>query len=177
MQHSRDNSSASTPTSPAPRLPELRIPIADLVAWAGGLPDYEAGWFFRLVFTSAASEMQGYLRNSSNLWQLAGARRADFWESHKSGVLARFKSREVDGIEWLYFPPLLDLIHQQTEQLREWRAKRARAAHTHSLTDVGSKNQNQNLSECVKEPRPRTEAAKNAGNTRRTTPLDRLIGG
>jgi hypothetical protein len=153
-----------------PRLEWLKIPIADAQAWTSGLLDFEAGWFWKLLYSSAASEIQGYLVNSSNLWLIAGAKRSDYWERHKSGVLARFKSREVDGIEMLYFPRLLEIINDQKAQLRKYRAR------THSLTPVvDPKSQNQK-SECVEEPRAKKEAANNAGETRRPTPLDRLIG-
>ncbi|HUA15860.1 MAG TPA: hypothetical protein VMG31_11205 [Verrucomicrobiae bacterium] len=155
----------STPA--APRVSYLRIPIADMQGWITGLSDVESGWFVRLLISSAAAELQGYLPNSSNLWTIAGAKRSDFWQSHKSRVLACFEVRQVDGIEYLCFPPLLDLLNKQRSDLQKWRAR------SHSLTGVDSKDQKQKLSECVQKPRGKTETA-NAGN-RPNTPLERLF--
>jgi len=156
-------------TTAAPRVSYLRIPIADIQGWIAGLSDVETGWFLRLVFSSAAAERQGYLPISSDVWKVAGAKRSDYWDDHKSRVLACFNVRPIDGIEYLCFPPLLDLLNRQRNDLQKWRAR------SHSLTGVDSKNQKQKLSECVQKPRAKTETA-NAGNSRPGTPLDRLIG-
>ena len=83
------------------------------------------------LFFARAAERQGYLANSSNLWTIAGAKRRDFWESHKSRVLACFEVRDVDGTEYLCFPPLLKLINQQAAALQEARQTHAPHTHTH----------------------------------------------
>jgi len=179
MQHNSSEKCASTispiapaiPSTAAPRVPCLNIPIADAHGWVLGLTDYETGWFFRLLLSSAAAEPQGYLVNSSNLWRVAGARRPDFWESHKSNVLARFNSQEMDGRQMLWFPPRLEIIHNGSEKLRNYRARNA-----HSLTGIDPKNKNQKQSE--REPRAKSEEHENAATTdRRPTPRDRSIFG
>jgi len=164
------NTTKPASATASPRVAYLRLQIADVLGWIAGLSDVETGWFLRLVFSSAAAERQGYLPNSSSVWTIAGAKRSDFWDHHKSRVLACFEVRRMDGTEYLCFPPLLEIINQQSHDLQKWRAR------SHSLTGVDSKNQKQNQSECVKKPRTKTEAARNAGNTQRTTALDRLIG-
>jgi hypothetical protein len=173
LDSKEDNSAPSTalPSTMAPRVPELRIAIADALGWVSGLTDYETGWFFRLLFSSASADPQGYLQDSPNLWRVVGAHRPGYWESNKAGVLARFDRREVDGIRMLCFPPLLEIIHNGREKLQNYRAR------THSLTGVDPRNQNQKQSECAKKPCAKKEGVKNAGDTRRSTPLDRLIGG
>jgi hypothetical protein len=103
------------------RLTWIPIPI-DAKAWVSGLSDTETGWFWNLIFSSLAAEPQGYLPNSSNLWTIAGAKRSDFWESHKSRVLARFEVREMDGTRMLCFPPLVAIIGQQSRKLRKPRS-------------------------------------------------------
>jgi len=171
LQSKPEKSRPSTSSSPAagtPRVERLHIPIAELLGWISGLSDVDTGWFLRLLFNAAASERQGYLCDSPDLWRLAGARRSDFWESHKSSVLAGWKREEIDGIGWLHFPPLLTIINEGIAKLQNYRARS-----THSLTGVDLKNQKQNQSECVEEVRPKTEAAKNAD--RQPTLRDRSI--
>jgi hypothetical protein len=169
------STSASRPT--AARLDFLRIPIGLTHAWTAGLLDYEVGWFFNLIFSSAAAEPQGYLVDTSDLWRVAGARRSDFFDRNKSGVLARFKSREGDGIKWLYFPPLLEILNRQSADLRKWRNRKTESPPlTHSLPDVAFEDQSQNLSECVPEkPEQKPEATKNAAADRQPTSRNRSI--
>jgi len=66
--------------------------------------------------------MQGYLPITSNLWSIAGAKRSDFFESHKSRLLACFEVRKVGGKEVLYFPPLIESMRKQMKRLRNRRS-------------------------------------------------------
>jgi hypothetical protein len=149
------------------RLDWLPIPIANAKAWVSGLGDTETGWFWNLIFSSLAAELQGYLPNSSNLWTIAGAKRSDFWESHKSRVLARFEFREMDGTSMLCFPPLVEIVDQQSRKLRKPRSAL-------SLSSLKSNYENQK-----REREENRAQKKEAHHDNRATPkptgLDRLI--
>jgi hypothetical protein len=151
-----------------PRLSWVPIPISNAEAWVSDLSDYETGWFWKLIFSSLAAEPQGYLLDSSNLWTITGAKRSDFWESHKSRVLARFEVREMDGMRMRCFPPLVEIIEQQRRKLH-----RPRSAL--SLSSLDPKNQNQKQRE--REPRAKNEEPHESHTTRQPTPLDRFITG
>src|SRR6266496_5198429 len=88
-----------------------------------GLTDFQQAWFWNLLRASFfdQTEMQGYLPITSNLWSIAGAKRSDFFESHKSRLLACFEVRKVGEKEVLYFPALIELIVKQRRRLRSRR--------------------------------------------------------
>lgn len=80
--------------------------------------DFQRGWYMQLLLLSADnSERLGYLKLDSDLWKLAGAMRKDFFDSHKSVVLACFKTKEIDGEPWIYNERLLKTIEDQLQKL------------------------------------------------------------
>jgi len=88
-----------------------------------GLTDFQQAWFWNLLRASFfdQTEMQGYLPITSNLWSIAGAKRSDFFDSHKSRLLACFEVRKVGGKEVIYFPPLIQSMRRQLKRLRNRR--------------------------------------------------------
>jgi hypothetical protein len=84
-------------------------------AWQD-MADYERGWYIQLLLRCTRSERLGYLKMDSNLWTIAGAKRRDFFESHKSAVLACFKVREMEGHQWLYNDRLLSVMEDQSQK-------------------------------------------------------------
>jgi len=83
------------------------------------MQDFQQGWYINLLLRCTRSEPLGYLRMDSNLWTIAGARRRDFWESHKSAVLACFKVREMEGHRWIYNERLLSVMEVQSKKYRK----------------------------------------------------------
>lgn len=80
------------------------------------MTDFQRGWYIQLLLRCTRSERLGYLKMDSNLWTIAGAKRRDFFESHKSAVLACFKVREMEGHQWLYNDRLLSVMEDQSEK-------------------------------------------------------------
>ncbi len=172
LSYTTENPCASTAkiASPPPRLKDwLPIPI-DAKTWASDLSDYETGWFWSLIFSSLVAEPQGYLLNSSNLWTIAGAKRSDFWQSHKSRVLARFEVREVDGIQMLCFPPLVEIITVQIGKLRNHRPRAAPLSHSLD-SDPDLKKQGRGRANPAQTQEPPHESGAGGPST-----LDRLFG-
>jgi hypothetical protein len=96
--------------------------------WPTFRKDFQQAWFFNLVIASLKSEPQGYLDPRLDLWRLAGAHSERFWESgsprHKAAVLACFSEiAEINGVKYLYFPPLVDVVNQQTKKQLGYRAR------------------------------------------------------
>lgn len=85
-----------------------------------GLKDYQQAWFWNLLCASFDQQlMQGYLPVSSQLWKIAGAHCLDYWNQHKSEVLAAFEVRRLDnGKSVLFFQPLIDIMQVQAQRLR-----------------------------------------------------------
>lgn len=96
------------------------IPFDRTINPPSGLTDFQQAWFWNLLRASFFDqvEMQGYLPITSNLWSIAGAKRSDFFDSHKSRLLACFEVRKVGGKEVLYFPPLVESMRRQWKRLR-----------------------------------------------------------
>lgn len=84
-------------------------------AWQD-MTDFQRGWYIQLLLRCTRSERLGYLKMDSNLWTIAGAKRRDFFESHKSAVLACFKVREMEGHQWLYNDRLLSVMEDQSKK-------------------------------------------------------------
>jgi hypothetical protein len=72
----------------------------------------------------------------SNLWTIAGAKRKDYWESHKSTVLACFKVCEMEGHQWIYNERLL---HVMEEQSGKYYKNKKPPSNSPSLLDLDSK--------------------------------------
>ncbi|HKM99477.1 MAG TPA: hypothetical protein VJX23_03095 [Candidatus Binataceae bacterium] len=85
--------------------------------------DFQAAWFMNLFRASLQAEPQGYLDPRLPLGMIAGAHSGRFWESHKAAVLARFDIAERNGVKYLVFPPLLEVLNQQVKKQRTHRAR------------------------------------------------------
>lgn len=83
------------------------------------MQDFQRGWYIQLLLRCATSERPGYLRLDSNLGTIAGAKRSDFWETHKSRVLACFKVCLMDGEQWIFNPRLLKTLEEQTQKIEK----------------------------------------------------------
>jgi len=81
------------------------------------MKDFQRGWYMQLMLLCAVSQRPGYIASTERLWELAGAHRRDFWELHKSAVMACFKTRTIDGTEWIYNERLLHTIEHQHRKL------------------------------------------------------------
>ena len=81
------------------------------------MKDFQRGWYMQLMLLCAVSQRPGYIASTERLWELAGAHRRDFWDLHKSAVMACFKTRTIDGTEWIYNERLLHTIEHQHRKL------------------------------------------------------------
>lgn len=104
-------------------------------AW-NDMKDFQRGWYFQLLLRLTRSKPLGYLKMDSSLWTIAGARRNDFWESHKSAVLACFKVREMEGHQWIYNERLLSVMEEQSLKIKQ---KRSPPSDSVSVLEVVSK--------------------------------------
>jgi len=104
------------------------------------MKDYQRGWYFQLLIESCASPRPGYLRLDSNLWSIAGAKRRDFWESHKAAVLACFKVREMEGQSWLYNERMLHTIEHCSAALSNSLERKRGRAESISKSMKGNNN-------------------------------------
>src|SRR5438132_821199 len=81
-------------------------------AWRD-MKDYQRGWYAQMLLRSVRSERLGYLKLDGNLWRLAGAHSRAMWDQHSAAVMACFKSRQIDGTEWIYNQRLLRTMEEQ----------------------------------------------------------------
>jgi len=86
-------------------------------AWQD-MEDYQRGWYIQLLLRCTRSERLGYLRLDGQLWRVAGARTAQFWNNQNAAVMACFKIRQFDGQDWLYNSPLLKVMEKQSTKYR-----------------------------------------------------------
>jgi hypothetical protein len=90
--------------------------------------DYQRGQYMSLLIELADSVKLGYLPNDiEGLAKLAGAdhmRRA-FVQAWIEGGIVRtcFKTRTVDGVEWIYNEPLLEVIENQLKKTKGGRPR------------------------------------------------------
>src|SRR4051812_17590354 len=83
-------------------------------AW-NEMRDYQFAWYVKLLVQSTRSQRLGYLRlDGQKLWQLAGARSRQFFESENVVVMARFKVRDFDGQDWIYNQRMLSVLEDQS---------------------------------------------------------------
>lgn len=81
------------------------------------LPDYQFGWFWKLIFNLADSDKPGYLPNDDNdLWRLAGARSHRFFAEKGGRDLLRRHFRSTDDGLWIYNQRLLEVLREQKEK-------------------------------------------------------------
>src|SRR5438067_11418273 len=83
------------------------------------MSDYQRGWYVQLLFLSANSERPGYLLSDDCLWRLVGAHSKQFFDKEAAVVLARFKSRQIDGRVWIYNEQMVKLLQEQTAKHEE----------------------------------------------------------
>lgn len=107
-------------------------------AWTD-MRDFQRGWYFQLLLRSVRSELPGFLRLDSNLWTIAGAKRSDFWESHKACVLACFKVREMEGQSWIYNERLLHTLEVQYSRRKRRKTEGGTPLPFNSLSDFSEK--------------------------------------
>ena len=102
-------------------------------------PDYKFGWYMKLLIRCARSDRRGYLPKTADLWVLAGARSKRFFDQESAVVLARFETRQIDGLDWIYNRTLLDVLETQTNKvqaLEKARDKRSLRASISQSPDV-----------------------------------------
>lgn len=86
-------------------------------AWLD-MKDYQRGWYIQLLLRSTRSERLGYLPLDGQLWRLAGARSQIFFDQESARVMACFKVRQFDGLDWIYNPKLLSVMEDQSTKYR-----------------------------------------------------------
>lgn len=86
-------------------------------AWQD-MKDFQRGWYIQLLLRSTRSERLGYLPVTERLWELSGAHRREMWETHKSAVMACFRTRTFDDLDWIYNPKLLSVMEDQSNKYR-----------------------------------------------------------
>jgi hypothetical protein len=111
------------------------------------MEDYQKGWYIQLLLNCTRSNRLGYLKMDSSLWKIAGARRRDFWDSHKSAVLACFKVCEMEGHQWIYNERLLYVMGEQSNKYKK-KSGRDSASLSPSVLDVDSKKAKDNCFQC-----------------------------
>ena len=107
-----------------PLYPDVRVPDwfpfpihVDRTWIPPSLRDYERSWFWNLLFASLRADPQGYLSPSSPLHVLAGALTRERWDASSSAVLAAFGTCEVEGVQMLCFPPLIEVLREQQRKI------------------------------------------------------------
>jgi hypothetical protein len=81
------------------------------------MKDFQFGWYIKLLLHLTRSDRVGYLPLDERLWELAGAHRREYWETHNSAVLACFKARELDGQSWIYSERMLTELGEQSNKV------------------------------------------------------------
>ena len=83
------------------------------------LKDYQQAWFLNLLFASWVSERPGYLPDDGQLWRLANARTAQYFEKECEPVLCMFEREgsTTDGRNWIYNRTLLKIYDEQAYKL------------------------------------------------------------
>jgi hypothetical protein len=87
-------------------------------AWK--MPDYQFGWYMKLLIESADSPIPGYLPGSTDkLWRLAGAKSQPYFEKWGGCELVSrlFRRAEIEGQAWIYNERMLKTIHEQNLKL------------------------------------------------------------
>ena len=107
-------------------------------AWQD-MKDFQRAWYIQLLLRCTRSERLGYLKMDSSLWTIAGAKRKDFWDSHKATVLACFKVCEMEGHQWIYNERLLSVMEEQSSKYHRKKPPRDSASDSLSVLDVDSK--------------------------------------
>lgn len=98
------------------KLDWVPVYIDDLLsspAWQD-MRDYQRGWYFQLLLRMTRGERLGYLPLDAMLWKRAGAHCRAYWDNHKAPVMAAFKVRAIDGLEWIYNDKLLRVLEEQS---------------------------------------------------------------
>lgn len=83
------------------------------------MTDSQFGWYMKLLLRSTRSERLGYLPLDGQLWRLAGARSREFFDRENARVMACFKIRQFDGLEWIYNQKLLSVMEDQSNKYRK----------------------------------------------------------
>ena len=82
------------------------------------MSDYQFGWYLKLLLRSTRSARLGYLPLDGQLWRLAGARSRTFFEQENARVMACFRIRQFDGLDWIYNQKLLSVLEDQSNKYR-----------------------------------------------------------
>jgi len=92
------------------------------------MPDYQFGWYIKLLVESADSPIPGYLPGSlDKLWRLAGAKSQSYFEKWGGCELVSrlFRRTEISGQAWIYNERMLQIIYEQSEKLTKRTRKRS----------------------------------------------------
>ena len=95
-------------------------------AWT--MPDYQFGWYIKLLVESADSPLPGYLPGSlDKLWQIAGAKSQSYFEKWGGCELVSrlFRRTEISGQTWIYNDRMLQTIYEQNKKLSHKHRKRS----------------------------------------------------
>jgi hypothetical protein len=94
-------------------------------AWT--MPDFQFGWYIKLLVESADSPMPGYLPGSlDKLWQIAGAKSQSYFVKWGGCELVSrlFRRTEISGQTWIYNERMLQTIYEQNTKLSHKQRKR-----------------------------------------------------
>jgi len=89
------------------------------------LKDYQQAWYLNLLFAAWVSERPGYLPDDGQLWRLANAQRAYFFEKERGPVIGMFEREgpTTDGVVWIYNRMLLEIYDEQVIKFHKRKRK------------------------------------------------------
>jgi hypothetical protein len=89
------------------------------------LKDYQQAWYLNLLFASWTSVRPGYLPDDGQLWRLANARTAQYFEKECAPVLCMFEREgpAADGAFWIYNRRMLEIYDEQVLKFHKRKRK------------------------------------------------------
>ena len=122
------------------------------------LKDYQQAWFLNLLFASWISERPGYLPDDGQLWRLANAQRAYFFEKESGPVRCMFEREgpTADGVAWIYNRTLVEIYDEQVLKFHKKKRKSTKSTDdgmTSYLDFEGTLKKKENgREECTRHP-------------------------
>lgn len=89
------------------------------------LTDYQQAWFLNLLFASWISQRPGYLLDDGQLWRLANARTANYFQKECNAVMGMFEREgpTTGGDIWIYNRLLLQIYDEQVLKFHKRKTK------------------------------------------------------
>src|SRR5581483_703682 len=122
------------------------------------MKDYQQAWFMNLLFASWISERPGYLLDDGQLWRLANAQRAYFFQKECGPVMSMFEREgpTADGDVWIYNRMLLQIYDEQVLKFHKTKRKSTKSTDDGMTSDLdfeGTLKKKENgREECMRHP-------------------------